>query len=167
MKKERYNNKNTEMNMYSVWCGGVEVNDYHLSYDEAYNLYMEYIEDGYDDVYIELMYRMIHYIDNGNFIYVDDDGKKHIVETLDTIDNKYYFEIYCNQNNCTMGFGSNVRTIKELLDDYFTYKSIDSNDEYDDFMEYHLGLSIEQQLNMMFEDEFELWLYTQEIMEYN
>jgi hypothetical protein len=109
------------------------------------------------------MYKIVHFINNGNFIYVDDDNNRHVVETLDTIDDKYYFEVYCLQNNCTMGFGSNTRTIEELLYDYFSYKSIDSNDEFEEFMEYHLGLSIEQQLTMMFEDEFELWLHTQKI----
>ncbi len=38
---------------YSVWVGGVEVNDYLLSKQEAENLANEYKKDGYDDVQIE------------------------------------------------------------------------------------------------------------------
>lgn len=38
---------------YTVWVGGTEVNDYHLSLDEAQRLAYEYQNDGYDDVIIE------------------------------------------------------------------------------------------------------------------
>lgn len=44
-------NNNTQGG-YSVWAGGTEVNDYHLSKDEAIRLAEEYLDDGYDDVQI-------------------------------------------------------------------------------------------------------------------
>jgi hypothetical protein len=37
---------------YSVWVGGVEVNDYYLTYTKAEKLAFEYEADGYDDVVI-------------------------------------------------------------------------------------------------------------------
>ena len=39
--------------LFTVWVGGVEVNDYYLSRDKAYKLAQEYIDDGYDDVIVE------------------------------------------------------------------------------------------------------------------
>lgn len=41
------------MENWSVWVGGIEVNDYYLTKDEAENLAEEYRQDGYDDVVIE------------------------------------------------------------------------------------------------------------------
>ena len=38
---------------YSVFVGGVEVNDYLLNREEAENLAFEYEDDGYDDVVIQ------------------------------------------------------------------------------------------------------------------
>jgi hypothetical protein len=38
---------------YTVWVGGVEVNDQLLTLNEANNLASKYIADGYDDVCIE------------------------------------------------------------------------------------------------------------------
>jgi hypothetical protein len=38
---------------FTVWVGGVEVNDYYLTKKEAEWLAEEYREDGYDDVVIE------------------------------------------------------------------------------------------------------------------
>lgn len=38
---------------YSVWVGGLEVNDDYLTYEEAERLANIYLEDGYDDVQIE------------------------------------------------------------------------------------------------------------------
>lgn len=39
---------------YTVWVGGVEVNDYYFSVEEdARTLAQQYIDDGYDDVQIE------------------------------------------------------------------------------------------------------------------
>lgn len=38
---------------FSVWVGAEEVNDYLMTYDVAYDLAMEYANDGYDDVIIE------------------------------------------------------------------------------------------------------------------
>jgi hypothetical protein len=37
-------------NTWSVWVGGIEVNDRYLSFDKAYALGMEYRD--YDDVFI-------------------------------------------------------------------------------------------------------------------
>jgi hypothetical protein len=41
------------MKKYTVWVGGVEVNDYYLTKEEANNLALEYKNNGYDDVIIE------------------------------------------------------------------------------------------------------------------
>lgn len=41
------------MKEYTVWVGGVEVNDYHLTKEEAENLAFEYRDGEYDDVIIE------------------------------------------------------------------------------------------------------------------
>ena len=40
------------MKTYTVWVGGVEVNDFLLSKREAEKLAEKYINDGYDDVQI-------------------------------------------------------------------------------------------------------------------
>lgn len=40
---------------YSVWVGGVEVNDYPLDYAQATSLADQFTKDGYDDVAIELL----------------------------------------------------------------------------------------------------------------
>ena len=39
--------------IYTVWVGGVEVNDYLLTKEDAEYLAQEYIDDGYDDVVID------------------------------------------------------------------------------------------------------------------
>ena len=39
--------------LFSVWVGGVEVNDYYLTEDEANTLAKKYEDDGYDDVVID------------------------------------------------------------------------------------------------------------------
>ena len=39
-----------EQTLYTVWVGGVEVNDYHLPLLEAVALSLKYFNDGYDDV---------------------------------------------------------------------------------------------------------------------
>ena len=41
------------MEKHSVWVGGVEVNDYLLSRQQAEELAEEYKADGYDDVVID------------------------------------------------------------------------------------------------------------------
>ena len=41
------------MNCYTVWVGGVEVNDHYLTKEKATALADEYMSDGYDDVEIE------------------------------------------------------------------------------------------------------------------
>ena len=38
---------------YTVFVGGVEVNDYYLSEAKANNLALQYVNDGYDDVIVE------------------------------------------------------------------------------------------------------------------
>ena len=42
----------SRLHNYSVWVGGVEVNDYYLTHEQAKNLAFEYKADGYDDVVI-------------------------------------------------------------------------------------------------------------------
>jgi hypothetical protein len=40
--------------LYTVWCGDVEVNDYYFdNYDDAQYLAQQFIDDGYDDCYVE------------------------------------------------------------------------------------------------------------------
>jgi len=39
-------------NRYSVYVGGIEVNDFYLTLDEAKRLKKEYDDDGYDDAII-------------------------------------------------------------------------------------------------------------------
>jgi hypothetical protein len=41
--------------MYSVWVGGVEVNDYYLNEAEALDSAKYWVEDGYDDVMIDFL----------------------------------------------------------------------------------------------------------------
>jgi hypothetical protein len=43
----------SEMDLYTVWVGGVEVNDVYLSEREALSLAERYLSDGYDDVVVE------------------------------------------------------------------------------------------------------------------
>ena len=38
---------------YTVWVGGVEVNDYYLTKSEAQEVAQKYINEGYDDVSID------------------------------------------------------------------------------------------------------------------
>lgn len=40
------------MKKFSVWVGGIEVNDYYLTKKEAEDLAKEYRKEGYDDVKI-------------------------------------------------------------------------------------------------------------------
>ncbi len=42
-----------DIKKYTVWVGGVEVNDYLLTYDKAKNLAFEYETNEYDDVSIQ------------------------------------------------------------------------------------------------------------------
>ena len=48
----RKQNNNSMKKKYSVWVGGVEVNDYYLSKNDADDLAKEYKDDGYDDVVV-------------------------------------------------------------------------------------------------------------------
>lgn len=38
--------------LYTVWVGGIEVNDNYLSREKAFALAQEYIKDGHDDVIV-------------------------------------------------------------------------------------------------------------------
>ena len=40
---------------YSVWVGGSEVNGYQLNYPEAREIALSWIDEGYDDVVIEVI----------------------------------------------------------------------------------------------------------------
>ena len=42
---------------YTVWVGGVEVNDFYLSWTEAVTIATEYTSDGYEDVRLERVVR--------------------------------------------------------------------------------------------------------------
>ncbi len=42
---------------YTVWVGGVEVNDFYLSWSEAVTIAGEFISDGYQDVRLERVVR--------------------------------------------------------------------------------------------------------------
>lgn len=42
------------MAIFSVWIGGIEINDYMLTYAQANKLALKYINDGYDDVIIRI-----------------------------------------------------------------------------------------------------------------
>ena len=39
--------------IYTVWVGGTEVNDYLLDKRKAFDLAQQYIDDGYDDVFVK------------------------------------------------------------------------------------------------------------------
>jgi hypothetical protein len=39
-------------NTWSLWVGGIEVNDYYLPFDEAFALGYEWRNKGYEDVYL-------------------------------------------------------------------------------------------------------------------
>jgi hypothetical protein len=41
---------------YSVWVGGIEVNDYLMTWNEACRLSDEYCDDGYECVVVDMMY---------------------------------------------------------------------------------------------------------------
>lgn len=45
-------NKERTMRVWSVWAGGVEVNDYYLTLEQARVIANIYKDDGYDDVVI-------------------------------------------------------------------------------------------------------------------
>lgn len=49
---EQQDKKLDIMKKYSVWVGGIEVNDFYLSKKDAEKLKREYEQDGYDDVVI-------------------------------------------------------------------------------------------------------------------
>lgn len=40
--------------LYTVWVGGVEVNDYLLTLEQAESIAKNWIDDGYDDVQIDV-----------------------------------------------------------------------------------------------------------------
>ena len=47
------NNKTMAEKLFTVWVGGVEVNDNYLTKEEADRIATEYEDEGYDDVVIE------------------------------------------------------------------------------------------------------------------
>ena len=46
-------------NIYSVWVGANEVNNYYLTKQDAIDLAEEYEDNGYDDVYIVMNHKLI------------------------------------------------------------------------------------------------------------
>jgi len=44
-------------NWYTVWVGGTEVNAHYVHYDEASFIAKKYIDNGHDDVSIQLVIR--------------------------------------------------------------------------------------------------------------
>jgi hypothetical protein len=46
--------RNLIMSTFSVWVGGVEVNDYLLTLEQANELALIYLADDYDDVSIQI-----------------------------------------------------------------------------------------------------------------
>jgi hypothetical protein len=42
----------TTTRIYTVWVGGIEVNDYLLTWSDAHTLAARYTDEGYDDVQI-------------------------------------------------------------------------------------------------------------------
>jgi hypothetical protein len=50
---ERTRERITTMNTYTVWVGGIEINDYYLTIEQAKNMEHIYIAQGYEDVIIE------------------------------------------------------------------------------------------------------------------
>lgn len=48
--------KGDTLKVFSVWVGGIEVNDSYLTYQEADSLAKEYLDQDYDDVQISMSY---------------------------------------------------------------------------------------------------------------
>ena len=51
--QQRKGNTMTTNEEWTVWVGGVEVNDYYLTYGKAVSLAEMWADNGYDDVQIE------------------------------------------------------------------------------------------------------------------
>lgn len=49
---------------WAVWVGGLEVNEFHLPIDEAQQLALEYLVEGYEDVAIENVNTKVVYRNN-------------------------------------------------------------------------------------------------------
>lgn len=45
----------TDKELYTVWVGGREVNDYYVTFDEAHRLANAWRKHGFDDVVVERM----------------------------------------------------------------------------------------------------------------
>ena len=52
-------NRSQEDSKYTVWVGGTEVNGDYVEYDEACSIAKKYIDEGYDDVIIQLIKRRV------------------------------------------------------------------------------------------------------------
>ena len=52
-------NRSQEDSKYTVWVGGTEVNADYVEYDEACSIAKKYIDEGYDDVIIQLIKRRV------------------------------------------------------------------------------------------------------------
>lgn len=48
-----------ETSKYTVWVGGTEVNADYVEYDEACSIAKKYIDEGYDDVIVQLIKRRV------------------------------------------------------------------------------------------------------------
>jgi len=52
-------NRSQEDSKYTVWVGGTEVNADYVEYDEACSIAKKYIDEGYDDVIVQLIKRRV------------------------------------------------------------------------------------------------------------
>ena len=46
-----------DQKLFSVWVGGAEVNDYYLTGREAIKLAAEWLDKGYEDIAVELVFQ--------------------------------------------------------------------------------------------------------------
>jgi len=61
-----------------------------------------------------------------------------------------YYRLFCLQNNLPLATGCNTTSLKELISEYISYKSIDTNEK-------HLkSLSKKEMINYIKSDEFEI-----------
>ena len=62
---------------YSVYAGGVEINDYNLTEKESFTLACEFIQAGYDDIYISkecILSGAFQWININNLMGVNNNG---------------------------------------------------------------------------------------------
>jgi ABC-type uncharacterized transport system involved in gliding motility auxiliary subunit len=96
-------------------------------------------------------------ISNSNEV-VDSETNK----PVNVYSNKLYFRVMDSQIGDYKAFGYNCKSIVELLEEYWDYKSYDV--EYDS-IDYYKSLSIERQLIMLLEDEFDIEYSEEEFIE--